>query len=265
MRERDDYEGRLRANLARRAPIPSEDLLESVLATTSNTTQQRASLAGGIFASIGVRAVLATAVLLVAIVTGIQIARSPVSGPAPAGVPSGSVNPTASPTGTPMSPTQRPSPTSTARAEATEGDWQLVLEVGRGQLSAEEPITVQTTLTYTGSQPTMVAWGPNFGFVGFELMAADSSTHLVSGGDTDCVRHDFVRGQPVSFAFVKPSEFISGDQPPSWITAFLADPQFRLPAGSWELSAAIRFSPGGSLCSADQVSLVATVRLTVTP
>ena len=80
----------------------------------------------------------------------------------------------------------------------------------------------------------------------------------------DCASRRLDPGTPIKAA-IKTSGSVSADQPDAaFYGAFLADPQFHLPAGDWDISAVASFLEGSD-CTGASHEMTATVRLRVAP
>lgn len=259
MAERNDDLGQRLAialdDVARRHPL-QRNFTASVTAGLPERSRARRFIS---FRPAAVAATLVVAVTATAIALTVWGPATPP--PGTGGSPSPSA--TASPARTAV-PTADASTPPTTRAEATVGDWQLVLSVDDAELPAGGPIVVHATLTYVGSQSNAVAWGPGSGLVSFDLQQTDGPSHLVSGGNTSCARYDFHPGSAVGMPFMKPTENPTGGLPPWAGPSYRDDPQFRLPEGAWDLAATARFSAGGSDCGDPTVTITATLHLVTT-
>ncbi len=262
MPERDDDLGRRLAGAldgdARGHRLPA-DFTASVTAALPEPTPARR------FLSFQLVAVAATLILAVTATTlALTVWRLATPPPGSSGSPSASATPIATATATPAAtPTASSATPPTTRAEATLGDWQLVLSVDDAELPAGDAIVVHATLAYLGSLTNTVAWGPGSGLVSFELQQTDGTAQLVSGGNLACARYDFHQGSALSMPFMKPTE--SSSRLPTWAgPSYRDDPGFRLPEGRWDLTATAWFSPGGSDCGNDIRTMTATLHLVTT-
>ena len=262
MPERDDDLGRRLAGAldedARGHRLPADFTASLTAALPERTPARR-------FLSFQLLAVAATLVLAVMATTlALTVWRPATPPPGSSGSPSASATSitTATPAPTPTA-SPAPSVTPTTRAEATVGDWQLVLSVDDADLPAGDAIVVHATLGYVGDLANTVAWGSGSGLVGFELQQTDGPAQLVSGGNTACARYDFHQGSPLTMPFMKPTENPRGL--PAWAgPSYRDDPVFRLPEGTWDLTAIARFSPGGSGCGTVVTTITATLHLVTT-
>ncbi len=258
MPERDDDLGRRLAGAldedARGHRLPADFTASLTAALPERTPARR-------FLSFQLVAVAATLVLAVTATTlALTVWRPATPPPGSSGSPSASAISTATLAPTPTATLSTPP---TTRAEATVGDWQLVLSVDDAELPAWDAIVVHATLGYAGSLANTVAWGSLSGLVSFELQQTDGPADLVSGGNTACARYDFHQGSALGMPFMKPTENPRGL--PAWAgPSYRDDPEFRLPEGTWDLTATARFSPGGSDCGTDVTTITATLHLVTT-
>jgi hypothetical protein len=148
-----------------------------------------------------------------------------------------------------------------AEAGDRTGDFALVVAIDEGILPAGEPLTVETTLTYLGDEASVVVWGSGGGVVSFDVRRLDAGFDVQAVTPDDCERHAFERDRPMEIPFQKSGSWDPQDPGDDAIRAYLADPQLRLPAGRWQITARARFWLGDS-CGPPEASLVAAVTFT---
>jgi hypothetical protein len=194
--------------------------------------------------------------------------NSPVSPP-----PSVAVSPTPSPTPVPDVPIIPTAPTgpeittgSPMVAEDDDGIFRLTLEVGRDRYRAGQVIEVMSTLTYLGPEDATIARGPGTGLIGFGVERQDQAIRIGPAFTTDCAPMPFTRDDVVDYPFVKSGGFSEDEPLAPFYRAYFADPQLRLPAGTWTISAGGSFYSGADCGAGFPLhELTAAVSLTVEP
>lgn len=144
---------------------------------------------------------------------------------------------------------------------ASKDGFVLELTVTQSSYAPNAPIDAHATLTYTGSQPISRVWGGGT-LVLFSLVDVDGTRDVPGAMNLPCIPYPITPGKPQTFPFTKSGGYSPSDPNAEFIQAYLNDPQLRLPSGTWELEAHASFNTGDT-CSADPISLSATVRITV--
>jgi hypothetical protein len=124
----------------------------------------------------------------------------------------------------------------TARAEATQGKFQLVFELPKNDWRTGESITGQATLSYTGSG------GVNFGSagngpIGFTFQEVDGSRRVDWLWLQSLVVHHMDAGKSVQYPIKKSVGWRSDDPNADFYSSFAHDPLVHLPVGDWTITA----------------------------
>lgn len=171
---------------------------------------------------------------LVIVVVGIVVAGLALVGPfAPAA--------TGGPPAVPTAPILPEPSTSGAATSDTDGDLELTLWSDRSEYTPDELITIQASLTYRGPADSIELEPDSAGpvrigirervFGGIDL---NVSTLAMCGPGRRLTLH---RDQPLLEPFKKSGGFPRDHPDASSFRAFLADPELRLPAGTWHVYA----------------------------
>ena len=151
---------------------------------------------------------------------------------------------------------------SATQAEARDRGFLLTISSPRQTWAAGEPIEVSAALSYLGPAATQV-WGPGpGGHIGFDLVELNGRRKLQAAWHLACQSWLMTRN-PITTAFRKSGGWSADDPDVDWYEAFLADPEFRLPAGRWRVTATAPFSLGPDACGGPSVDLRASVTLIV--
>ena len=173
--------------------------------------------------------------------TVIALASLAACGPAPTPAPSGAVEPVI--------------------AAEEDGLFRLELELPKVRYAAGEPIEGIARLRYGGQGGVEVA-GPAGGLIGFSLVDVDGPRDVGGGQDAACAPYRLDPANPITTALTKSGGYSPDDPADDFIEAFLSDPIYRLPAGTWEIQAWTNFLGQG--CTLPATELRTSVRITVT-
>jgi hypothetical protein len=150
-------------------------------------------------------------------------------------------------------------PPGPARAVDVAGELTLELTLSKDRYAVGEPIEGSASIVTTGAAPMGIASGSPL--IVFSLIDP-AGVHTVAGGqDSMCESRTLNPGEPVVQPLSKSGGFDPEDPSQDWIEAFLTDPVYRLPAGTWE----IRAQAGvlGWECKLPAIDLEAVVRISV--
>lgn len=150
------------------------------------------------------------------------------------------------------------------RAEDDDGEFRLTIEADQDRYRAGQPIEVHATLTYLGPAEVARAFGSGSGLVGFGLRHEELGIVIGSASTTDCRPYDLAREEPVEYPFAKSGGYSPDEPLAPFYEAYFADPELRLPAGTWTISAGAGFYTGAD-CGDVQHSLGASVTVVVEP
>ena len=142
-----------------------------------------------------------------------------------------------------------------------DGLFRLELELPKATYAAGEPIEGVARLRYGGQGGVEVA-GPAGGLIGFSLVDVDGPRDVGGGQDAACAPYGLDPANPITTALTKSGGYSPDDPADDFIEAFLKDPVYRLPAGTWEIQAWTNFLGQG--CTPPVTELSTSVRITVT-
>jgi hypothetical protein len=134
----------------------------------------------------------------------------------------------------------------------------LTLTSERTEYTAGEPIEIQAELFYDGTEPTLTLSGVTTLVNGFGIEQLDGPLAMGPGWDEPCVRHEIRAFEPISFPYVKSAGWSQDDPDADFLEEWVRDPELRLPAGTWLVTAYSEFAIG-SECAAAQVELEASI------
>ena len=100
------------------------------------------------------------------------------------------------------------------------------------------------------------------GLIGFSLVDVDGPRDVGGGQDAACAPYGLDPANPITTALTKSGGYSPDDPADDFIEAFLSDPIYRLPAGTWEIQAWTNFLGQG--CTPPATELRTSVRITVT-
>ena len=143
----------------------------------------------------------------------------------------------------------------------------LTMTLDHDRYRAGQPITVTTTLAYGGPDPTVKLWtNSDPGLVDFDVTQVGGPLSMLGGGTTDCVSTSMAKGQAISAPFAKVGGWSNDDPYAAFYESYYNDPQLRLPAGTWQISAKSGFGIGGTDCGSGQDgNLRTTIKVVVEP
>ena len=142
-----------------------------------------------------------------------------------------------------------------------QGLFRLELELPKATYAAGEPIEGFARLRYAGQGGVEVA-GAAGGLIGFSLLDVDGPRDVGGGQDAACAPYGLDPANPITTTLAKSGGYSPDDPADDFIEAFLNDPIYRLPAGTWEIQAWTNFLGQG--CTPPETRLSTSVRITVT-
>jgi hypothetical protein len=158
-----------------------------------------------------------------------------------------------------------PAPEASSAAEPVisaveNGLFRLELELNKATYAAGEPIEGVARLRYAGQGGLEVA-GAAGGLIGFSLLDVDGPRDVGGGQDAACAPYGLDPANPITTALTKSGGYSPDDPADDFIEAFLNDPVYRLPAGTWEIQASTSFLGQG--CTPPETRLSTSVRISV--
>jgi hypothetical protein len=160
-------------------------------------------------------------------------------------------------------PAPTPSPTAAEPVVAVDeqGQFRLELELPKTTYAAGEPIEGIARLLFAGPGEIKVG-GSGGGLIGFSLIDVDGRRDVGGGQDASCADYAFEPQGGYTSGLTKSGGYSPDDPADDFIEAFLNDPVYRLPAGTWEIQAWSNFLRKG--CALPETRLSASVRIVVT-
>jgi hypothetical protein len=160
----------------------------------------------------------------------------------------------------PVSPLAETTP---LRGEASDAEFTLVITSPEGFWPAGEAINVQAELSYRGPLQEMAVAGSGSGVVGFSVDEVGGNRKMEAAWDDVC-RHYAIRlGQPTTTPFRKSGGWTAEDPNAGFYQQFFSDPLFRLPPGSWRITAQASFRTGPDCGGGRLVDMHASLLITV--
>ena len=141
-----------------------------------------------------------------------------------------------------------------------EGLFRLELELPKPTYAAGEPIEGIARLRFAGPGSIDIA-GSGSALIVTSLVDADGRV-LTGAATGDCAPYTIDPASPFTTGLVKSGGYLPDDPSDDFIEAFLKDPLFRLPAGTWAIQASSEFVGEG--CTPPSIKLSATVPIVVT-
>jgi hypothetical protein len=127
---------------------------------------------------------------------------------------------------------------------------------------ATDTITGTAILSFAGSAPTTI-YGSGGGVIVFSYDEVGGNRHVNWVMTADCGPHPLDPATPITAELSK-SGAVGGNEPDAdFLRSFLADPQIRLPAGTWDITAVAVLYEGAG-CSGGEHTMKVPVRITVT-
>lgn len=129
------------------------------------------------------------------------------------------------------------------RLEARDADdtFELVLRVGSTRYPANQPIDAVATLSYLGPDAGMGLVGSGSGLIQFSAKQLDGRLDIAGAGHLDCKPYRIDKGGPLVVPYEKSGGWSADNPDAAFYEAFFKDPIFRLPRGTWRISAAAGF------------------------
>jgi hypothetical protein len=151
-------------------------------------------------------------------------------------------------------------PSASPEAKVRAGAFTLEISSPRSRWEVGELIEVTAILTYGGSGATTVI-ASGSGPIAFGVREIGGMREMGPSMTMDAVSHQ-IGPRPYVVAYRKSGGWSPGDDPDeAFYEEFFADPEFRLPAGRWEVTAWARFATqeGGPYTVETRADLILTV------
>jgi hypothetical protein len=151
-----------------------------------------------------------------------------------------------------------PLPPLSKSASDGNGDFALKLAAGQTDYPANEPIAdIQATLAYAGAQNSIDVTGGAQLIESWQLEQLDGPFDQLGAEPAPCREYTIQRAQPVAANFAKSGAYSHRDPLAPYWTAYFADPDLRLPPGTWRISVGSAFSLDG--CGGHWMNLHASI------
>jgi hypothetical protein len=159
----------------------------------------------------------------------------------------------------------RPSPTDAAitapSGVVTDDHFSLAITSARAHWPSGEPIEISTTVRYLGTEEaTVLSHGS--AFVVFTIEQLDGAFDQGGGRDDSCDGETFAPGEIRDVPFQKSGGYSNDDPAAEMWRQWFDDPELRLPAGQYRITAETRYSARG--CG-EMRPLRASIEITVDP
>lgn len=147
-------------------------------------------------------------------------------------------------------------------ATATDGPFRLELVLPHLDWQADEPIVGgMAILSYSGSAVTAISGSGN-NLINFSYAEVDGTRRLDPMPTADCMAYQLDPATPINQDLSKVVTISIQDPNPDFLRSFTADPDVRLPAGTWDITAVTFFYEGAG-CTGTEHSMKATLRVIV--
>jgi hypothetical protein len=158
-----------------------------------------------------------------------------------------------------------PAPVATDR----DGDFELTLRAGKARYTSDEPIDVSASLTYLGSLASIEIDHDSGGPILFGIREkVFGQIDVTPVSLLMCRRTTLDRNLPLQVSFKKSGGF-SGDSPDAKrFKAWILDPAFHLPVGTWHLYASAQspcMGPGPQFSTSAEIVIVVSDHPAATP
>jgi hypothetical protein len=158
-------------------------------------------------------------------------------------------------------PTPSPSEAEAVVAFDEQGQFRLELELPKTTYVAGEPIEGIARLQFAGPGGIEVA-GSGGGLIGFSLIDVEGPRDVGGAQDASCTAYGLDPQTSFTTGLTKSGGFDPNNPADDFAQAFLNDPVYRLPAGTWEIEAWSTFLGKG--CELPETRLSTSVRIVVT-
>ena len=148
-----------------------------------------------------------------------------------------------------------------ARAEATQGSYQLQFELSKATWRTTEAIEGTATLSFSGTGSVTI-WSSGSGPLNFGYVEVGGTRRMGPAWTADCVERQLSPTQPIISGLGKSGGFNGEDPNSSFYRSFFTDKDVHLSAGDWTITAIAEFMEG--TCGGPRDTLQAAVQVHVT-
>jgi hypothetical protein len=142
------------------------------------------------------------------------------------------------------------------------GVFDLTIDADKSEYRTGEPIQIDAVLQYDGGQPSVELSGAGSLVNGFGIKQLDGPLVMGLGWDEPCIRHELQRREPLQVPYQKSAGWSEEDPNAAFYRDWAQDPELRLPAGTWLVTAYSEFAVGSD-CAGPIVSLRASLLIVV--
>lgn len=155
----------------------------------------------------------------------------------------------------------------TPSAVDTDGAYRLTFVLPQTTYRTTDAISGTATLELIDGKEATIGVAYD-GALGFSFDEVGGTRHMGTIWLQSCRDVAIEAGTPITSGIEKGAAWSSGDPDAAFYQSFIADPEFHLPTGAWEVSGLASFLDGG--CSVGpggpvDRELTATIRVTITP
>lgn len=145
--------------------------------------------------------------------------------------------------------------------------FDLRISTDQEQVVEGEPIVITTTLGYTGPFKNRQAsvTGPSGSLVAFRVKQIGGPVDSGPGWGAQCWQHRFAPGEVIEIPFEKSGGYDREGPLAEFWEDWFEDPELRLPAGRFEITAILHHGAPGSRCAGAHRTLAASVAIEVVP
>jgi hypothetical protein len=137
-----------------------------------------------------------------------------------------------------------PRPGGAVVGRATEGPFTLEIRSAKAAYAPDESIDIRATLTYDGPAASITISHGHGSPMSFGIVEPVNGIQLSPAWEASCEPTTLARDASLSQPFAKSGAETSSSSPDPSIRAFMADPELRLPAGTWHVYVQAWFAEG---------------------
>lgn len=152
---------------------------------------------------------------------------------------------------------------SALRGEARDREFTLVITSPQATWPEGEAIQVQAELSYEGPLPVTTIWSSGGGVIGFSVEEVNGDRKMDAIREASCAPYTIGQGQPITTPYIKSGAINPGEPNEAFYRDFFEDPLFRLPPGSWRITAWASLNTGPDCGGGRAVDLRASLLVLV--
>ncbi|HEX5579163.1 MAG TPA: hypothetical protein VFY43_05805 [Candidatus Limnocylindria bacterium] len=143
-----------------------------------------------------------------------------------------------------------------------DGPFTLQFEASASSYRANEPVLAQARFSYEGDDPVAELSGTGSGAILFDVEQLDGDVDQSAFQHDDCRSYELPADQPIEKPFSKSGVYDPESADAAFWRDFFTDPELRLPAGHYRLTARVTLSAGTG-CPQPPLDLVASIEIDV--